>query len=124
MRSTSRDHVLLLDEQERPGRWVGREEIQHDDIPLEESGWPAVAIVEANTNLYDTLDTMITSYKGSAIIVDERGRYKGVVDFDTVLEAINTMRPHERDRHMMSPAEGEQPRERTGQDLQAGGEGR
>jgi osmoprotectant transport system ATP-binding protein len=123
MRSTSRDHVLLLDEQERPRRWVGREEIQHDDIPLEESGWPAVAIVEANTNLYDTLDTMITSYKGSAIIVDEGGRYKGVVDFDTVLEAINTMRPHERDRQM-SPAEGEQPRERTGQDLQAGGEGR
>ena len=123
MRSTSRDHVLLLDEQEKPGRWVGREEIQHDETPLEESGRPAVAIVEANTNLYDTLDTMITSYKGSAIIVDEGGRYKGVVDFDTVLEAINTMRPHERDRHM-SPAEGEQPRERTGQDLQAGGEGR
>jgi osmoprotectant transport system ATP-binding protein len=123
MRSTSRDHVLLLDEQEKPGRWVGQEEVQHDDTPLEESGRPAVAIVEANTNLYDTLDTMITSYKGSAIIVDEEGRYKGVVDFDTVLEAINTMRPHERDRHM-SPAEGERPRGRTGQDLQAGGEGR
>jgi osmoprotectant transport system ATP-binding protein len=123
MRSTSRDHVLLLDEQEKPGRWVGQEEVQHDDTPLEESGRPAVAIVEANTNLYDTLDTMITSYKGSAIIVDEGGRYKGVVDFDTVLEAINTMRPHEQDRHM-SPAEGERPRERTGQDLQAEGEGR
>jgi osmoprotectant transport system ATP-binding protein len=123
MRSTSRDHVLLLDEQEKPGRWVGQEEVQHDDTPLEESGRPAVAIVEANTNLYDTLDTMITSYKGSAIIVDEEGRYKGVVDFDTVLEAINTMRPHEQDRHM-SPAEGERSRERTGQDLQAGGEGR
>src|ERR671920_411146 len=68
MRSASRDHVLLLDEQEKPRRWVGQEEIQHDDTPLEESGWPAVAIVEANSNLYDTLDTMITSYKGSAII--------------------------------------------------------
>jgi osmoprotectant transport system ATP-binding protein len=123
MRSTSRDHVLLLDEQEKPRRWVGQEEIQHDDTPLDESGWPAVAIVEAKTNLYDTLDTMITSYKGSAIIVDDGGRYQGVVDFDTVLEAINTMRPHERDRHM-SPPEEEQPRERTGQDLQAGDEGR
>jgi len=123
MRSTSRDHVLLLDEQEKPGRWVGKEEIQHDDTPLEESGRPAVAIVEANANLYDTLDTMITSYKGSAIIVDEGGRYKGVVDFDTVLEAINTMRPHEQDRHM-SPPEQEQPLEGTGQDMQDGGEGR
>jgi osmoprotectant transport system ATP-binding protein len=123
LRSTSRDHVLLLDEQEKPGRWVGQEELQHDDTPLEESGRPAVAIVGANANLYDTLDTMITSYKGSAIIVDEGGRYQGVVDFDTVLEAINTMRPHEQDRHMSPPeVEQEQPRERTGQDL--GGEGR
>ena len=125
MRSTSRDHVLLLDEQEKPGRWVGKEEIQHDDTPLEESGRPAVAIVEANSNLYDTLDTMITSYKGSAIIVDEGGRYQGVVDFDTVLEAINTMRPHEQDRHMSPPEEEqEQPREGTERDLQDGGEGR
>ena len=125
MRSTSRDHVLLLDEQEKPGRWVGQEEIQHDDTPLEESGRPAVAIVEANSNLYDTLDTMITSYKGSAIIVDEGGRYQGVVDFDTVLEAINTMRPHEQDRHMSPPEEEqEQPREGTERDLQDGGEGR
>ncbi len=125
MRSTSRDHVLLLDEQEKPGRWVGKEEIQHDDTPLEESGRPAVAIVEANSNLYDTLDTMITSYKGSAIIVDEGGRYQGVVDFDTVLEAINTMRPHEQDRHMSPPEEEqEQPLEGTGQDMQDGGEGR
>jgi osmoprotectant transport system ATP-binding protein len=125
LRSTGRDHVLLLDEQEKPGRWIGQQEIQHDDTPLEESGRPAVAIVEANSNLYDTLDTMITSYKGSAIIVDEGGRYKGVVDFDTVLEAINTMRPHEQDRHMSSPEEEqEHPREGIERDLQDGGEGR
>jgi osmoprotectant transport system ATP-binding protein len=108
MHSSSRDHVLLLDEQERPGRWVGNEEIQYDDTPLEESGRPAVAIVEASSNLYDTLDTMITSYKGSAIIVDEEGRYQGVVDFATVLEAINAMRPEE------------QTRDRTERDLRAG----
>jgi hypothetical protein len=44
---------------------------------------------------------MITSYKGTAIVVDDDGAYLGVVDFDTVLEAINTMRPAER------PPEGE-----------------
>jgi osmoprotectant transport system ATP-binding protein len=66
-------------------------------------------MVETGANLYDTLDTMITSYKGSAIVVDESGRYKGVVDFDTVLEAINAMRPPERTR------------EGVEQDLRAGG---
>ena len=112
MRSSSRDHVLLLDEQNKPGRWVGKEEVQQDDTPLEESGRPAVAIVEGTASLYKTLDTMITSFKGSAIVVDEEGRYQGVVDFDTVLEATNAMHSSEEGR------------EETAQDLQTGDDGR
>ena len=42
-----------------------------------------------------TLDTMITSYKGSAIVVDEDGRYESIVDFGAVLQAIEEMRPEE-----------------------------
>ena len=52
-------------------------------------------LVEDSSSLYDTLDTMITSYKGSAIVVDEDGRYQGVVDFEAVLAAIESMRPPE-----------------------------
>ncbi|MBA3793927.1 MAG: polyamine ABC transporter ATP-binding protein, partial [Rubrobacter sp.] len=122
MQSSGKGYVLLLDDEDRPMRWVGTEDIKHDGVSLEEAGRPAVAIVEVDSNLYDTLDTMITSYKGSAIIVDEGGRYQGVVDFTTVLEAINTMRPHEQDRHM-SPSEEEQPHERTERDPQDGDEG-
>ncbi len=122
MQSSDKGYVLLLDGQDRPRRWVGTEDIKHDSTSLEDAGRPAVAIVETHSNLYDTLDTMITSYKGSAIVVGEGGRFQGVVDFTTVLEAIDTMRPHEQERHM-SPPEEEQPRERAGQDMQAGGEG-
>jgi osmoprotectant transport system ATP-binding protein len=134
IQSSGKGYVLLVDDEDRPRRWVGTEDIEHEDSSLEDSsleeaGRPAVAIVEANSNLYDTLDTMITSYKGSAIIVDEEGRYQGVVDFTTVLEAINAMRPHEQERHMSPPQdEQEQPHEEerrtTGRDhLQAGGGG-
>ena len=98
MRSSEKGYVLLLDERDRPSRWVGAEDIEHEEVSLEEAGRPAVAIVEANASLYNTLDTMITSYKGSAIVVDGEGRYQGVVDFDTVLEAINAMRPEEQTR--------------------------
>ena len=108
IQNSAKDYALLLDDRERPKRWVTAEHLERG-TPLEEAGRPAVAIVETGANLYDTLDTMITSYKGSAIVVDESGRYKGVVDFDTVLEAINAMRPLE------------QTRERTERDLQAGG---
>jgi osmoprotectant transport system ATP-binding protein len=92
LRKSGKDHVLLVDDLRRPKRWVSAEDLELDG-KLEEAGWPAVAIVEDGTSLYSTLDTMITSYKGSAIVVDGEGRYQGVVDFDTVLEAINTMRP-------------------------------
>ncbi len=112
IRGTSRDHVLLLDEQEKPGRWVGQEEIQHDNTPLEEAGRPAVAIVEATASLYKTLDTMITSFKGSAIVVDDEGRYQGVVDFDTVLTATTAMHASDQER------------EGTAQDQQTGDDGR
>ena len=94
IQSSGKDYALLLDDRERPKRWVT---VEHLGLgtPLEEAGRPAVAIVESGASLYNTLDTMITSYKGSAIVVDEGGRYKGVVDFDAVLEAINAMRPQE-----------------------------
>ena len=111
IQNSGKDYALLLDERERPKRWVTAEHLELS-TPLEEAGRPAVAIVESSSNLYNTLDTMITSYKGSAIVVDESGRYKGVVDFDTVLEAINAMRPME------------QTRERTERELRAGGDER
>ncbi|HSK99565.1 MAG TPA: betaine/proline/choline family ABC transporter ATP-binding protein [Rubrobacteraceae bacterium] len=93
MKSSGKDHVLLLDDRGVPRRWVSLDDIENDGIPIREVGWPAVAIVEENASLYNTLDIMITSYKGSAIVVDENGVYKGVVDFEAVLEAIDTMRP-------------------------------
>ena len=95
LRESGKDYVLLLDEDRKPKRWVGAEELELNGVPLRNAGWPAVAIVEGNSSLYETLDTMITSYKGSAIVVDDRGRYESIVDFDTVLQAIEEMRPEE-----------------------------
>ena len=95
LHSSGKDYVLLLDEGRKPKRWVGAEELELNGVPLKNAGWPAVAIVEGNSSLYDTLDTMITSYKGSAIVVDERGRYESIVDFSAVLQAIEEMRPAE-----------------------------
>ena len=92
---SGKDYVLLLDEQRKPKRWVGAEELELNGVPLKNAGWPAVAIVEGKSSLYETLDTMITSYKGSAIVVDDDGRYESIVDFGAVLQAIEEMRPEE-----------------------------
>ncbi len=94
LKKSGKDYVLLLDDRRRPRRWVSADDLAAGG-DLDEAGWPAVAIVEEGASLYGVLDTMITSYKGSAIVVDGEGRYEGVVDFDTVLEAVNAMRPAE-----------------------------
>lgn len=95
MRESGRDYVLMLDEERKPQRWIPGEELERGGA-LSEAGRPVTAVVRADANLYDTLDVMITSYRGSAVVVDEGGRYRGVVDFDTVLEAIGEMRPDQR----------------------------
>jgi len=94
LRKSGKDYVLLLDDRRRPRRWVSGDALAAGG-DLNEAGWPAVSIVEEGVSLYSVLDTMITSYKGSAIVVDGEGRYEGVVDFGTVLEAVNAMRPAE-----------------------------
>ena len=115
-----RAHVLLLDEQETdPAGGSARRTSSTTTPPSKRQAdrrWPSSRPARACTT---TLDTMITSYKGSAIVVDEEGRYQGVVDFDTVLEAINAMRPTS--RNATCPGE-EQTRDRAEQDLQTGDE--
>ena len=93
MQESGRDYVLMLDEAKKPQRWISAEDLERNGTALSEVGRPAVAIVKSDASLYDTLDAMITSYKGSAVVVDDEGAYTGVVDFDTVLEAIGEMRP-------------------------------
>ena len=97
MRDSGRDYVLLLDGERNPKRWVSVDDMERNGSNLEEAGQPAVAIVNEDASLYDTLNAMITSYKGSAIVVDKEGSYQGVVDFDKVLDTIDSMRNPDRE---------------------------
>jgi osmoprotectant transport system ATP-binding protein len=94
IQSSGRDYVLLLDEHNRPSRWVNIGEL--DGGPLEEAGRPVVAIVDCEASLFETLDAMVISHKGSAVVVNDDGAYLGVVDFEKVLEVLDVMRTSDR----------------------------
>jgi len=96
LRESGRDHVLLLDERDRPRRWVNIDELERDGGPLEEAGRPVVAIVDCEASLFETLDAMVISHKGSAVVVNDEGAYLGVVDFEKVLEVLDVMRRSDR----------------------------
>jgi osmoprotectant transport system ATP-binding protein len=81
-----RPWVLVLDEQQRPVRWVGAEASEAGD------GEGVTATVDQASTLYEALDQMLSSRVFAAPVVDEDGIYRGVVDVDALADAIHAMR--------------------------------
>ena len=90
--------LLLVDDRGRPSRWVSSRDLDRSGEDMSDRGLPAAALVEPQGTLHDALDEMITSNVGCAIVVDKQGVYQGVVDIDTVMTAVNTLREELRGR--------------------------
>jgi len=89
--------LLLVDSNRRPVRWVSRRDLSRADWN-QHVGLPVRAQVPLNATLSDALDEMLTSSVGVAIVVDDGGAYRGIVDIDTVMTAVNTLRAETRER--------------------------
>jgi len=90
--------LLLVDDENRPRRWISARDLVPPTGPVERTGLPATAQVEPHATLRDALDEMVTSTVGCVIVTDGRGRYQGVVDLGTVMKAVDEMRIAARDR--------------------------
>ncbi len=92
--------VLILDRAGRPVQWVNAEHLRRAaaDRPLREIGLPADAVVQPHATLSDTLNELLTARYSCAIVVDAHRAYKGIVDIDTINEAVRGMRQAERGR--------------------------
>ena len=90
--------VLLVDDENRPQRWVTARDLARASEPVERIGLPATAQVEPHATLRDALDEMVTSTVGCVIVTDGRGAYQGVVDLETVMKAVDEMRTEARTR--------------------------
>jgi osmoprotectant transport system ATP-binding protein len=97
--SSDKSAVLLLDAQRRPVRWVNAEHLRRaDGRSLAEVGLPPDAVVQPHATLSDTLNEMLTANYSCAIVVDSSRAYQGVVDIDTINEAVRSMRHAEQGR--------------------------
>ncbi len=96
--ASDKGHLLVLDERRHPRSWVNEEHLRRaDGRPLSEIGLP-LAVVEPQATLSDTLNEMLTARYSTAVVVDESGAYLGVVEIDTINEAIRGMRRAEHGR--------------------------
>jgi osmoprotectant transport system ATP-binding protein len=84
--------ALVLDPEGRPSTWVDEAHLARMGEVVEASGQRVRALVEPNATLHDTLEAMLNSSVGCAVVVDERGSHRGVVEIDVLTEVIGRMR--------------------------------
>jgi osmoprotectant transport system ATP-binding protein len=104
---SDRGSLLLVDDQNRPQRWITGRDLAREAEPVDRIGLPATAQVEPHATLRDALDEMVTSTVGYVIVTDGQGRYQGVVDLGTVMKAVDEMRIAVLDRDRAAAVTGE-----------------
>ena len=83
--------VLLLDDKNRPHRWIGEHHLQRTDRPLHEVGPRVTATVEPNATLRDALEQMLHSTASMATVIDRDGTYQGSISINTLTDVIKRM---------------------------------
>ena len=91
-RAIDREHVIVLDDQERPQRWLSVDELA-DPRSLENVGRDEdLESVNLASTLNDALDEMLTSSHGVVVVTGRRNTYQGVVRVETIMDAMSEMR--------------------------------
>jgi osmoprotectant transport system ATP-binding protein len=87
-----REHVIVLDDQDRPQRWMSLAEL---DDPRSLEGVARdedLECVNLASTLNDALDQMLTSSHGVVVVTGRRNAYQGVVRVETIMDAMEGMR--------------------------------
>jgi osmoprotectant transport system ATP-binding protein len=78
-------------------RWVSPRDLEPAQDNLNGVGIPATT-VQPHATLHDALDEMLASSCGAAVVVDDAGRYRGVLSIEGLMRVIGEMRAVERGR--------------------------
>jgi osmoprotectant transport system ATP-binding protein len=94
-RALDREHVIVLDDQDRPQRWLSLTELQRpkalDSVTRDEE----LEVVNVASTLNDALDVMLTSSHGVVVVTGRRNVYQGVIRVETIMDAMSDLRRSE-----------------------------
>ncbi len=91
-RAIEREHVIVLDAQERPQRWMSLEELAAARSLNKVSRDEDLESVNLASTLNDALDQMLTSSHGVVVVTGRRNAYQGVIRVETIMDAISGTR--------------------------------
>nr|MDQ3989341.1 ABC transporter ATP-binding protein [Actinomycetota bacterium] len=89
LRRSDRDYLVLVDAEQRPLGWLPRD-LGPGDTEVLRSGLPILDPIGPQDSLYDALDRMLGSNSSAALMVDDQGRYRGVLSMDTLQLLMHT----------------------------------
>ncbi len=94
-RSLDREHVIVLDDQDRPQRWLSLTELERPDALSNVARDEDLEVVNTASTLNDALDVMLTSSHGVVVVTGRRNTYQGVVRVETIMDAMSDIRRSE-----------------------------
>jgi osmoprotectant transport system ATP-binding protein len=87
--------VLLLDEREAPVGWIRASELDSRQNLTAEDVDASSPLVHHDTTLRDALSMLLTTLVQTAVVVDDRGRYEGILTLDELGLAFRSDTPQE-----------------------------
>jgi osmoprotectant transport system ATP-binding protein len=91
-RAAGRQHCIVLDERNRPLRWMSLRDLDRQTATLASCARDdGLDVVGVQSTLNDALDTMLTSSHGVVVVTGRRDTYQGVVRVETIMHAIQEL---------------------------------
>ncbi|OUE27693.1 ABC transporter ATP-binding protein [Clavibacter michiganensis] len=84
-------HAVVVDARQRPIQWPSRRQLGRLDV-VGAVPEPRLPVIGARATLNDALDTMLVSSAGAALVTGRGGAFLGVIDVETVMDAITSAR--------------------------------
>jgi osmoprotectant transport system ATP-binding protein len=100
-----RRHVILLDQRQRPLRWLSLRDLQTAGATSNARRDDALELVSTASTLNDALDMMLTSSHGVVLVVGRESSYAGAIRLETIMAAMQDLQSN--------PAEPTTPAETT-----------
>jgi osmoprotectant transport system ATP-binding protein len=80
--------ALLLDDRERPLRWIDERSLNRTSQSIEKSGRPVTVDLQPEDTLQDALTVMLQSSVGMAAVTDRKGKYLGCCTIESLAKLI------------------------------------
>ena len=94
-RALDREHVIVLDDHDRPQRWLSLADLEQTDALGNVARDEDLEVVNVASTLNDALDVMLTSSHGVVVVTARRNSYQGVIRVETIMDAMSDLRRSE-----------------------------